>query len=365
MRPDESLDGKFLLRCLELAARGAGLVSPNPMVGCVIVKNGRIIGEGYHARFGGPHAEIEALRRAGRKAHGGTLYVNLEPCSHHGKTPPCADAIVNAGIRRVVTSAVDPNPLVAGRGIRFLRSSGVEVTVGTLRRESEKLNEIFFTFMKTRLPFVGLKVAQTLDGNVADSKGDSKWITSKVARAEAHRIRSRYDAILAGANTIRTDNPQLTVRFTRGRNPLRVILDPQLRIPTRARVFSTKEAETLVFTSADSMSKRKATLAELTRKGVRVLGMDRRNAFDVRLVLQILAALGVSSVLVEGGPVTSSQFLERGLVNKLHWFVAPRITGGGLRSISLTSPLALSRSINLKNVTLHPLGPDYLIEGTL
>lgn len=358
-------DEHFLRRCLELAAKGEGYTSPNPMVGCVIVKNGSVVGEGYHKRFGGPHAEVEALRRAGRMARGTTLYVNLEPCPHHGKTPPCTDAIIRAGIKKVVTSSADPNPLVGGRGIEKLRASGITVEVGAIRLEAEALNEKFFTFMRTRLPFVGIKIAQTLDGRVADRLGVSKWITSRAARTEAHRIRSLYDAVLVGANTVAKDDPQLTVRYARGRNPVRVVLDPRLRLKTTARVFDTKRAPTLVFTSARSMSRHRRVVAKLVMQGTCVLGMEKGRIFDLRLLLQALAALGISSVLVEGGPATIGQFVEQKLAKRLHWFVAPKIVGGGLQSLSLGAPYRLSRSPLVRNMIVRMTGPDLLVEGSL
>jgi diaminohydroxyphosphoribosylaminopyrimidine deaminase / 5-amino-6-(5-phosphoribosylamino)uracil reductase len=358
-------DNEYIRRCLELAARGAGAVSPNPMVGCVIVRNGRVVGEGYHRRFGGPHAEIEALRRAGSKARGATLYVNLEPCSHHGKTPPCVTAILRAGITRVVTSSPDPNPLVAGKGIRTLRRSGVKVTKGVLRRESEQLNEKFFTYMRTRLPFVGIKVAQTLDARVADYKGTSQWITSLAARKEAHLIRSEYDAILVGANTVLKDDPRLTVRHTSGRNPLRVVLDSKLLVNPGARVFHTKKAGTILFTTANAMSRRKSVVEKLSRQGVYVLGLENGTSLDLRLILRTLAALGVSSLLVEGGAATISQFLEQRLAKRLHLFAAPMMLGSGLQIVTLFPSRALRQSIFVRNATVRKIGPDFLIEGTL
>lgn len=365
MKRAQAKNERYLLRCMELASKGVGFVSPNPMVGSVIVRNGRIVGEGYHARFGGPHAEIEALRIAGRKARGATLYVNLEPCSHHGKTPPCVDAIIDAGIKKVVVSSADPNPLVAGRGVRRLRRSGIQVCTGELRNESERLNERFFTFMKTRLPFVGIKAAQTLDGRVTDFRGASKWITSEAARKESHRLRSSYDAILVGSNTASHDNPQLTVRRVKGRNPLRVVLDPRLRLNPSAALFDTRRAGTLVFTSARTMSMRKSAVAKLSHRGVYILGLDKGSPFDLRLILRTLAALGVSSVLVEGGPFTTGEFVQQKLANRLHWFVAPKLLGEGLHALTLKYPLSLKSSIALRDVTLRTIGPDFLIEGLL
>ena len=365
MKRAKTEDERYLLRCIELASKGVGFVSPNPMVGCVIVRNRQVVGEGYHTRFGGPHAEIEALRRAGRRARGATLYVNLEPCSHHGKTPPCVEAIIGAGIKKVVACSADPNPLVAARGVRRLRRSGIQVSTGKLRKESERLNERFFTFMRTRLPFVGIKAAQTLDGCVTDFRGASKWITSETARKEAHRLRSSYDAILVGANTVSRDNPQLTVRRVKGRNPLRVVLDPSLRLNPRAALFDTRRAGTLVFTSARAMSMRKSTVAKLSHRGVYILGLDKGSPLNLRVILRTLAALGVSSVLVEGGPFTTGKFVQQKLVNRLHCFVAPKLVGEGLQTLTLKSPLSLKSSIALRDITVRTVGPDFLIEGLL
>ncbi len=365
MKSTSEIDKAYLRECMTLASRGRGFVSPNPMVGCVIVKKGRIVGEGFHRVFGGPHAEVEALRKAGRRAKGATLYVNLEPCSHYGKTPPCVDAIINAGISSVVTCTADPNPLISGRGAKWLRKAGIEVRVGLLRNEAERLNERFFTFMRTRLPFVGLKIAQTLDGRVADPLGKSRWITSKQARIEAHRLRSQYDAVLVGAATVALDDPRLTVRHVKGRNPLRVVFDPSLRLKSNAAVFDTRKAGTLVFTSARAMSMRKTTLARLSRQGVYVLGLDKARPFDLEVVLKTLAALGVSSVLVEGGPFTAGEFLRNGLVDRVHVFLAHKFLGGGISSVALKHSPTLASLITLHEVTCQPVGPDFLIEGSL
>ena len=358
-----STDRQFITRCFELALRGKGWASPNPMVGCVVVRNGRVVGEGYHRRHGGAHAEIEALKRAGRDASGAVLYVNLEPCSHHGKKPPCVDAIIRAGVKRVVTSCVDPNRLASGKGIRALRRAGVSVHVGILGKEAEALNEKFFYFMKKKVPFVGLKITQTLDGRSADSGGLSRGITSAAARAEEHSIRSEYDAILVGAGTVRRNNPKLTVRFVRGRNPVRVILDPQLSTDPESEIYRTRSAETLLLTSAAAMTKRRAFVRTLTRAGVRILGLDEEKSFDLRIVLRILSALGVSSVLVEGGPSTASLFLESHLVQRVHWFIAPKLLGGGKSSFTRSQPLHLSRSILLRNCSVSSIGTDILVEG--
>jgi diaminohydroxyphosphoribosylaminopyrimidine deaminase/5-amino-6-(5-phosphoribosylamino)uracil reductase len=352
-------------RCFELAAKGRGRVNPNPMVGCVVVKNGRIVGEGFHGSFGGPHAEVNALRRAGRKARGATLFVNLEPCAHHGKTPPCVDAIIKAGVKQVVAASTDPNPLVSGKGVGRLRGAGVTVRLGVLRHEAERLNEQFITFMREGIPFVGVKIAQTLDGRIADCTGTSKWITSDKARTEAHRIRSTYDAILVGANTIVHDDPHLTVRFTKGRHPLRVIVDGRLSVPTRSRVFDTRSAKTILFTSLRAVSSKREKVSTLLKRGVPVLALGKSTRLDVLGMLHTLAALGISSVLVEGGSATVSDFVKAKLARKIHCFVAPKLLGGGLSSLTLVPHLGLRRAIRVENVRWKELGSDLLMEGSL
>jgi diaminohydroxyphosphoribosylaminopyrimidine deaminase/5-amino-6-(5-phosphoribosylamino)uracil reductase len=352
-------------RCFELAAKGKGKVNPNPMVGCVIVKNGIVVAEGFHGWFGGPHAEISALRRAGKSARGATLFVNLEPCAHHGKTPPCVDAIIKAGVRRVVAASADPNPLVSGKGAARLRRAGVEVRLGLLRREAERLNEQFFTFMRERIPFVGIKIAQTLDGRIADATGRSKWITSDEARAEAHRIRSTYDAILVGANTIVKDNPELTVRLVKGRNPLRVIVDGRLNVSTRSRVFNTPGAKTIVFTSLRAVSSKRRKVSMLVQRRVPVLALGRSTRLNAAGMLHTLAALGISSVLVEGGSATVSDFVGAKLARRIHCFIAPKLLGGGLSSLNLLPQLELPVSISVHDLQWKKLGSDLLVEGLL
>jgi len=365
MKRASTKHAELMRRCLELAIRGRGKVSPNPMVGCVIVKKNKIVAEGFHGRFGGPHAEIDALRKAGRKARGATLFVNLEPCAHYGKTPPCADAIIKAGVKRVVAATMDPNPLVSGKGAARLRRAGVEVRMGLLRDEAERLNERFFTFMRERIPFVGIKIAQTLDGRIADSAGRSKWITSKEARTEAHRIRSTYDAILVGANTILKDDPELTVRLVKGRNPLRVVLDGHLTVSSRSRVFDTRRAKTILLTSLSAVSSKRRKVSALVKRGVPVLALGRSTRLDPLGTLHTLAALGVSSVLVEGGSATASDFANAKLARAIHCFVAPRILGGGLSPVRFFPPLELDKAIRVHETRWKELGGDLLIEGSL
>ncbi len=355
----------FLQRCLDLGSRGYGFVSPDPMVGCVLVRDGRIIAEGFHRYCGGLHAEIEALRRAGRRAKGSTLYVNLEPCSHQRKNSPCAEAIIAAGVARVVVSSKNPHPLESGGTIKKLRRAGIEVSAGVLRRSSERLNERFFKFMRTGLPFVAVRITQTLDGRVTDALGNSKWITSKTSREEAHRLRSMYDAVLVGFHTINEDNPRLTVRFAEGRNPLRVVLDPGLFVSPDSAVFDTRTAGTLVFASAFAMDHRKAVLKKLSGRGVYVLGLDKSNPFDLKVVLKTLAALGVTSVLVEGGPFTSGMFLSGSMVDKVYAFVSLRLLGNGVNSLNIKPSPRLGHGVSFNEISLRPIGHDFLMEGSV
>ncbi|MBI3586820.1 MAG: bifunctional diaminohydroxyphosphoribosylaminopyrimidine deaminase/5-amino-6-(5-phosphoribosylamino)uracil reductase RibD [Ignavibacteriales bacterium] len=357
-------DKQFMERCLVLAAQGQGYVNPNPMVGCVIVKNGRIVGEGYHKAFGGPHAEIDALKKAGNNTKNTTLYVNLEPCSHYGKTPPCVDAIIKAGIKKVIIASQDPNSLVAGKGLQKLRNARIDVQLGLLRGEAERLNKKFYTFMKTRVPFVGIKIAQTLDGRIADSFGRSKWITSEEARKETHRIRSEYDAILVGANTVLNDNPELTVRKVPGRNPVRIVLDGRLRINPKSKVFNTRNAETILLTSMQALQKKKRVAALVAKQGVQIVAVGLTAEINPNTILLILGSFGISSVLIEGGGTTISGFLKHKSVNQIHCFVAPKILGDGLSSISLGASV-LAKSIQILKPSVKVVGSDFLLEGSI
>jgi len=358
-------DKTLMQRCFDLAKGGRGNVSPNPLVGCVIVHRGTIVGEGFHQRFGGPHAEVYALLHAGAKTRGATLFVNLEPCAHFGKTPPCADAIIHSGIVKVVLAARDPNPLVRGRGIRRLREAGLNVEVGVLRKEAEILNEKFFKFMRTGLPFVGIKLAQTLDGRIADVRGNSKWITSESSRKETHRLRSEYDAVLVGARTVLKDNPELTVRSVKGKNPVRIVVDWSMSLRPSLRIFQTIQAPTWVISSARAMRSNKQKVLKLTSLGVRVFGLSPSPSLQQQEILQTLSREGISSVLVEGGAQTASGFLEHSLADKLHLFVAPKIFGGGLDAIQFHHPKLIHQSIRFKPVKASWIGADLLIEANV
>ncbi len=349
-------------RCIELARKGACWVSPNPMVGCVIVRKGRIVGEGYHQRFGAAHAEVNALHDAGRAAAGATLYVNLEPCAHYGKTPPCVDSILGAGVREVVIASRDPNPLVRGRGIRRLTEGGVRVRVGVLQRDAERMNERFFHFMQTGLPFVGIKLAQTLDGRIADGRGRSRWITGEAARTEAHRLRASYDAVLIGAETALRDDPQLTVRHVRGRNPIRVVLDGRLRVHERLQVCDTREAETIILTSERALRANPGRVRRLRDRGIRVSAIGGTHALRIPAVLGELASYEIASILVEGGALTASAFIREHLAHRLHLFVAPALLGNGLAGIGLAGG-TMRTILRLDDVSVRPVGDDLLISA--
>jgi diaminohydroxyphosphoribosylaminopyrimidine deaminase/5-amino-6-(5-phosphoribosylamino)uracil reductase len=355
-------DQEYMRFALRLAARGLGWTSPNPAVGAVIVRAGRIVGQGYHRRAGLLHAEIEALRRAGAAARGATLYVTLEPCNHTGKTPPCCDAILAAGISRVVTAARDPNPVTDGRGIRRLQRSGVRVDVGVLAREAARLNAPFWRAMRTGLPQVIAKAGQSLDGKIATSAGESRWITSPAARRLAHAWRSRVDAVLVGVDTVLRDDPRLSARGFRHRpgHPLKVVVDSRLRTPLRARCLA--GAPAWIATTV----RRGRRLSALRQRGVRVMTIPaRRGRVPLRRLCRELVRHGVHSVLIEGGSeVLASAFAER-LVNQVVWFVAPLLIGGrtAAGSIGGAGIRRLSQAVRLTDVTYRRIGPDLCVEA--
>ncbi|MEN6465167.1 MAG: bifunctional diaminohydroxyphosphoribosylaminopyrimidine deaminase/5-amino-6-(5-phosphoribosylamino)uracil reductase RibD [Syntrophaceae bacterium] len=324
-------DEKYMMRALGLARKGLGRVSPNPMVGAVIVKGGRIIGEGWHGRYGGKHAEIEALEKVATVAgvKGSTLYVTLEPCAHFGKTPPCVDRVIAAGITRVVIGTRDPNPLVAGKSIRKLRARGIETEVGILEEECRGLNEKFFKYMLQARPFVTLKIAQTLDGRIAASSGDSRWISSPASRRLAHRERSLHDAVMVGIGTVIQDDPELTVRHVRGRNPLRIVVDSKLRIPPESKILQDQgKTPTIVACSRNHNLKK---FEQLRKLGIDVV-VAGAGQVDLRSLLSLLAKENISSVLVEGGAGLYTSFLKEKLADRILAVIAPVITGKGIEA---------------------------------
>ncbi len=335
------------------------------MVGCVIVKNGRVVAKGYHRKFGGPHAERFALKRAGFAARGATMYVNLEPCSYYGKTPPCVDAVIRSGTREVIVATKDPNPLVSGRGIAALRRAGVRVVFGVLQKEASELNEKFFKFVRTGVPFVALKVAQTLDGKIASPDGRSRWITSPEARRLVHQLRSEHDAVLVGAGTVMTDDPQLTVRHVRGRNPVRVIIDGRLRSRLGAKVFRVKGGtSTKLFVSTAAARTKTRKVAALRGMGVEVIPLPAiRWHISLRHVVRELGKRNIASILVEGGREMFTGFLRSRLVDKAYVFTAPRILGEGIAAFGGLGRSTMARSSMMKKSSLQSVGQDTLFIG--
>ncbi len=347
-------------RALELAAKGCGMVSPNPMVGAILVKNGRIIGEGYHQRCGGDHAEVVALKAAGAAARGATLYVTMEPCCFQGRTPACTDALLRAGVQRVMVAMVDPNPRVRGGGIKCLRRQGITVAVGLLRDEARRLNEAYVTFMEEHRPFVMLKVATTLDGMIATGTGESQWITGEQARAEGQRLRLVADAILVGVNTVIKDNPLLTCRVKKGKRLFRVVLDSELRVPLNSRLWTAPDP-VLIFTASDSGVKRR----RLERLGAEVVRVrqERKGRLLWQDILAELYRRQVLSVLIEGGATVISSALESSVVDKAYFFVAPKVLGPGKSFSAGMKPRSLQGALVLKNVRHTVLGEDIVTEG--
>ncbi len=352
----------FMREALEAARRGLGRTSPNPAVGAVVVRRGRIVGRGHHARAGGPHAEVVALRAAGPAARGADLYTTLEPCDHFGKTPPCSLAILEAGVRRVFVGSRDPNPLVQGRGLRRLRRHGVEVVTGLLTAECDRLNAAWFTYITAGRPHVTLKAAVTLDGRLAARTGDSRWVTGEEARAWVHRLRDRVDAVLVGAGTARADDPALTARLPggKGRDPLRVVLDTDLRLPARLRLFTERSAAPTVVAHAASGRRRRRL-----PPGVELLRCARgAGGVDLRDLLARLAARGVAHLLVEGGAAVHARFLEAGLVDEVAVLVAPKILGAdGLPLTRGNGPARMADALRLEDVEVERLGDDVLVAG--
>ncbi|WP_374723139.1 bifunctional diaminohydroxyphosphoribosylaminopyrimidine deaminase/5-amino-6-(5-phosphoribosylamino)uracil reductase RibD [Peribacillus tepidiphilus] len=352
----------YMKLAIENARAMKGQTDPNPLVGSVIVNDNRIVGIGAHMKAGDPHAEIHALRMAGEKAKGGTIYVTLEPCSHHGRTGPCAEAIVQAGIKKVVVATLDPNPLVSGRGIKILKDAGIDVLVGVCEEESRTMNEVFNKYIVTKRPFVTLKSAVTLDGKIATSTSDSKWITSEDARREVHQLRNENAAILVGVNTVIKDNPELTARIPNGRNPIRVILDSTLRIPLESKVITDGQAPTWIFTTPNHSAKKREILES---KGIKVFVTNGDKHVDVEETVEILGENFISSVLIEAGGEVNAAFLEHKLVDKLVLYVAPKVIGGKLAPSFLegTGVEYMKDAIEFSNVTLTQIGKDFKFVG--
>lgn len=355
-------DKRYMERALALAKKGVGWTSPNPMVGAVIVKNGRIIGEGYHVRYGALHAERMALQACQESPEGATMFVTLEPCSHHGKQPPCVDAIIKAKIAKVVIGTLDPNPLVCGRGVKILRAHGVEVTEGLLREACERLNEVFMHYITHKTPFVVMKTAMTLDGKIACYTGASRWVTGEAARNEVQMFRHRYAAVMVGVGTVLRDNPRLTCRMEEENTPLRVICDSRLRTPLDAYVVETApEVPTVIATASDDEAKRRRYEAA----GCRVVVLaDAVGRVDLERLMGWLGSEGVDSVLLEGGGTLNWAALQAGIVQKVVSYVAPKLFGGSeaktpVEGQGVATPL---EAVSLRMQAVRQVGEDVCIE---
>ena len=348
-------------RALELAALGEGAVNPNPLVGAVVVKNGKIVGEGYHKMYGGPHAEVFALEAAGEEAKGADIYVTLEPCSHYGKTPPCAKKIVEMGIKRCIIATLDPNPLVSGRGVEILQSAGVEVIIGVMEAEARNLNRVFFKYILEKKSYLFLKCGITLDGKIATQNGNSKWITNEIAREKVQKLRNKYLGIMVGINTVLKDDPSLTARVENGRNPYRIVIDPNLDIPLTSKVVNFEDGKSIIITSQESMESEKIKVLE--EKNIRVVYLEGKK-FSVDSILRKRGELGIDGVLLEGGSYLISKAFSEGEIDGGEIFIAPKILGDE-KAISFVKGFSvenISDGFQLKNVKINTYGDNVSME---
>lgn len=354
----------YMRRALELARKGMGYTSPNPMVGCVVVKEGKIITEGYHEKYGAFHAERNALTRCQEDLTGAELYVTLEPCCHHGKTPPCTDIILERGIGKVYVGSMDPNPKVAGKGVRILRDHGIEVETGLLEKECLALNEIFFHYITTGMPFVAMKYAMTLDGKIAAYTGDSKWVTGEEARQHVHMLRKQYRAILVGIGTALADDPMLNCRIEENVDPVRIVCDSKLRLPLASQLVKTaKEVPTIVAYATVDREKEEA----LRQAGVELIHAERDSQVDFEALMKELGQRGIDSVLIEGGGAIHGTVLTNGLAKKVYCYVAPKLIGGR----DARSPVEgdgfsqMKEALPVTELEIRQLGEDLCISGYL
>ena len=358
-------DAYFMKHALRLAKRGLGKTSPNPMVGAVIVKDEEIVSQGYHRFYGGPHAEIEAIKGLHASSKDSTMYITLEPCCHYGKTPPCTEAIMKLQFARIVVGTVDPNPKVNGKSIAMLKNHGFLVTEGVLRDECQRINEAYFKYVQTGIPFVTVKFAQTLDGRIATQTGHSQWISSEETLTLAHKMRSIHDATMVGVGTVIRDDPQLTVRRTKGKNPLRVILDSRLRIPPSSHVLNDSYARNTLIATTSAADKER--VRELKNKGVRVVlvGQDEYGRVSLPQLLKKLGRTGISSLMVEGGGQIITSFLSERLVDKLVITIAPKIIGQGINWVGDLGLERMDQVLKFSEYKFRKVGDDIVFEGRL
>lgn len=353
-------DTKHMKRALTLAKKGLGKTHPNPAVGCVIVKNGAVVGEGWHKRAGGHHAEVHALEMAGNRARGADVYVTLEPCSHTGKTPPCSEALIRAGVKRVVAGMGDPNPQVNGGGLRALQQAGIETLCGLLEEECRSINRPFLKFITTGQPYVTYKCAMTLDGKIASVTGESRWISCEASRRIVHRMRAGSDAIMVGVDTIISDNPQLTVRHVKGANPLRIIVDSTLRTPESVAVLSDQMARGTVIATTETNPK---VHARYLKSGARILVCNSEDGkVDLHDLWNKLGGLGIHSLLLEGGSRLAGEALRHGLIDKCVFFYAPKVVGSdGFSPFAITGITDMARSIKFRDLSMRRVGTDIMV----
>ena len=365
LRRQEQSDRRYMRMACRLAEKAAGRTSPNPMVGAVLVRDGKIIASGYHQFAGGDHAEIIALKTAGSKAKGATLYINLEPCNHYGRTPPCTRSLIVAGVKEVVVGMKDPNPLVSGKGLRALVRAGIKVRTGVLHEKCQTLNEAFTKFITRGVPFVTLKLAASLDGKIATASGDARWISCEESRVTVHLLRNSYDAVLVGAGTVITDNPQLTCRIAGGRDPWRIILDARLRIPLGAEFLRQRGSEKNIIVTSDTATAGK--ISALKNLGATVWPLPApQGAVRWLPLLKRLAKTGIASVLIEGGATTAAGALKEKVVDKMLLFYAPKLIGGdGRYMIDSLGVEHIRQSVMLQKLKIEKSGADLLVSGYL
>lgn len=357
---------KYMQKALKLAGIPEGVTAPNPMVGAVLVKNGKIIGKGFHARCGEKHAEVNAIENATESTKGATLYSNLEPCCHdipEKKTPPCTARIINEGIKRVVISTLDPNPHVDGKGIEILRKAGIEVIRGVLAKEAILLNEVYLKFIQTKIPFIHLKIAQTLDGKIATQKFDSKWITDEEARAQVHRLRHRYSSILVGLNTVRTDNPKLTARLGLENQPYRIVVDEKLETPIDSNILNDEFSNrSIIFTTPRHNNGIKE---QLLKKGIQlhVVNGNGTGTVNMHEVVKKLGEMGITSILVEGGSKIFTHFIKESLFDKISTFIAPIILGKGIDAVGDLRIERIADALKLEQIKIDRINNQLLVEG--
>jgi len=354
----------YIKLAIEIAKKGDGKVSPNPLVGCIIVKNDRILGAGFHEKFGGKHAEVNAIEKTGNNTEGATLYSNLEPCSHYGKTPPCVDLIISSKIKKVVIGTLDMNPQISGKGVKKLKAAGIEVKVGVLENECIALNKFFFKYITKKLPYVTLKAAQTIDGKIADKTGESSWISSVPSRKYVHSLRAKYDAVLVGAGTVEKDDPKLTVRLTEGRNPKRIILDPNLGLKLNHKIFTRNSDKNLIVITSKKSIGKKRRINKLNSLGVTLLFAkeEKEDRINLKSALRELQKIGIASVLVEGGSQVFTSFIKENLFDDMITFISPKILGCGVPVVGNLGIKQLQKSLKIKINNVEKIGDDVLVE---